>query len=773
MLRKLRRILCFGLCLVVALAMLLTFNGKADALGRGSSPGDLSEGADAIVAGTVVSAVGFWNADGTGIYSKVVISVEQSFKGPPSGSTITVIVPGGTIDGICQRLSDTPRFAAGDRPTLFLRQLFAEQISEKGLAISEMSLPVFELHGSHQARLHTTSRGGDDLPFGSLSDPVTGTSTDDGSESGTLQVESGTLEVDQSGFVYNGMKWFGNWPVVDYKVNAPDSASNMAVQNAASSWSSAGSEFSFDYTGTHTRAGGYRYNGVNEIVWYNLGSDGPLARAIWWYDPDTGEIVEADMEFNSYYTWSTATPTPLGSFDVETVALHEFGHWLSLGHSDIEEAIMWPYYKGAQRTLHDDDIAGIRYIYGAAVSYTISGIILDGEGTPLQGVSVSASGGHEQTVTSNDDGVYAVTGVQEGALAINITPTKSGYSFDPVGRIVGGPVTANIVDQDFTATQVAPPFDVVGSWLLSVNDGAYQHDMYITVHSETGELTGWGGAPARSGPDGYSTTWTLTGQVTGYEVEITVYYDDSAYTATITGTIDAGCDFMSGGAGTGGVTDWEATRVPCNLEGTWLLSVNDGRYQHDMYITVHSETGELTGWGGAPARSGPDGYSTTWTLTGQVTGYEVEITVYYDDSAYTATITGTIDAGCDFMSGGAGTGGVTDWEATRVPCNLEGTWLLSVNDGRYQHDMYITVHSETGELTGWGGAPAGAGPDGYSTTWTLTGQVTGYEVEITVYYDDSAYTATITGTIDIGCYSMSGGAGTGGVTDWEATRVDE
>ncbi|KAK1556746.1 hypothetical protein Q3G72_011282 [Acer saccharum] len=53
-----------------------------------------------------------------------------------------------------------------------------------------------------------------------------------------------------------------------------------------------------------------------------------------------------------------------GSFDLETVALHEIGHLLGLGHSQVQGAIMWPSIPaGTTKGLHRDDIEGIRALY--------------------------------------------------------------------------------------------------------------------------------------------------------------------------------------------------------------------------------------------------------------------------------------------------------------------------------------------------------------------------------------------------------------------------
>ncbi|XP_050225730.1 metalloendoproteinase 3-MMP-like [Mercurialis annua] len=53
-----------------------------------------------------------------------------------------------------------------------------------------------------------------------------------------------------------------------------------------------------------------------------------------------------------------------GAMDLETVALHEIGHLLGLGHSSVEGAIMAPTISsGVTKGLHRDDIQGIRVLY--------------------------------------------------------------------------------------------------------------------------------------------------------------------------------------------------------------------------------------------------------------------------------------------------------------------------------------------------------------------------------------------------------------------------
>lgn len=52
--------------------------------------------------------------------------------------------------------------------------------------------------------------------------------------------------------------------------------------------------------------------------------------------------------------------------DLLTVAAHEIGHTLGLGHSDDPNALMFPSYRGPHRFLDDDDIAGAQSLYGVA-----------------------------------------------------------------------------------------------------------------------------------------------------------------------------------------------------------------------------------------------------------------------------------------------------------------------------------------------------------------------------------------------------------------------
>lgn len=84
------------------------------------------------------------------------------------------------------------------------------------------------------------------------------------------------------------------------------------------------------------------------------GPGGTLAHA---FAPEDGRF-----HYDGDESWSVgAVPQ---SFDLETVALHEIGHLLGLGHSEVEGAIMYPAIaSGTTKGLHQDDILGIRALY--------------------------------------------------------------------------------------------------------------------------------------------------------------------------------------------------------------------------------------------------------------------------------------------------------------------------------------------------------------------------------------------------------------------------
>src|SRR6478752_1803260 len=84
-----------------------------------------------------------------------------------------------------------------------------------------------------------------------------------------------------------------------------------------------------------------------------------------------------------------------GAFDVESVALHEFGHILGLAHSSATDAVMAPTIDDGvtRRVLSDDDVQGVRSLYPQVVALIArnSGLAVD-----VAGASTSAGAAVQQ-----------------------------------------------------------------------------------------------------------------------------------------------------------------------------------------------------------------------------------------------------------------------------------------------------------------------------------------------------------------------------------------
>jgi hypothetical protein len=70
--------------------------------------------------------------------------------------------------------------------------------------------------------------------------------------------------------------------------------------------------------------------------------------------------IAGDMNFNTNMAFNVGT-----TYDLQTVALHEFGHAFGMGHSAFTTAAMYPSYNGKKQALSADDVTGIQGIYGA------------------------------------------------------------------------------------------------------------------------------------------------------------------------------------------------------------------------------------------------------------------------------------------------------------------------------------------------------------------------------------------------------------------------
>jgi hypothetical protein len=182
------------------------------------------------------------------------------------------------------------------------------------------------------------------------------------------------------------------------------------------------------------------------------GMDRVLGATSFLVDVLTGEIVEADVFFNTAVDWSVASNGEAGRFDLRSVATHEIGHFLGLGHSAIGEtelrpdltrrvlatgAVMFPISLGrgqvADRTLQPDDVAGASELYPTDAFTERTGVItgrvrLDGRG--VFGAHVVAfspsSGSLIGGFALGADGEFRIGGLAPGAHVLRVEPLDDG-----------------------------------------------------------------------------------------------------------------------------------------------------------------------------------------------------------------------------------------------------------------------------------------------------------------------------------------------------------
>ena len=176
--------------------------------------------------------------------------------------------------------------------------------------------------------------------------------------------------------------------------------------------------------------------------------DRVLGATTFLFDETTGVLVEADIFFNSAFEWSTVAGGESNRFDLESVAVHEIGHFLGLGHSAIGEtellaeggrrvlgsgAVMFPIALGrgsiADRVLQPDDIAGVSDLYPAArfeeSTGGVRGRVRKG-GTPVLGAHVVAFNVRTRTLVGafalGADGDFQILGLEPGPHVLRVEP---------------------------------------------------------------------------------------------------------------------------------------------------------------------------------------------------------------------------------------------------------------------------------------------------------------------------------------------------------------
>ena len=151
----------------------------------------------------------------------------------------------------------------------------------------------------------------------------------------------------------------------------------------------------------------------------------------------TGQITEADIVLNPSFTGSGglgwSSDGTFDTFDIEGTLVHEVGHLLGLNHSGVAGATMQPRQGRnglvpvvTNRTLEDDDLLGLRSLYGQRTPQTVStlrGRVTFTTGAPYgAGAHVWAENSltgriHGSSITKSD-GSYEIQQLPSGSYRV-------------------------------------------------------------------------------------------------------------------------------------------------------------------------------------------------------------------------------------------------------------------------------------------------------------------------------------------------------------------
>jgi hypothetical protein len=140
----------------------------------------------------------------------------------------------------------------------------------------------------------------------------------------------------------------------------------------------------------------------HDDVWPYNDANNTLGLTTITYDPDTGELDDADMEINSTVPLTVGGAVPTDGYDFQSIITHETGHFFGMAHSTEDTATMFAHYTPGStemRLLKDDDMAGICSIYPPDGTRTVSTSVATSGSIPESACDPSPNGGWQSACT--------------------------------------------------------------------------------------------------------------------------------------------------------------------------------------------------------------------------------------------------------------------------------------------------------------------------------------------------------------------------------------
>ena len=407
---------------------------------------ELAKDSERVVLGTVKSFETCVDHKAGGVSTAVTIEVARDLKPAVAGGTaseVTVVVPGGAFGQLVLRVSTSAEFTAGEQVVAFLRRGDDGRLG---------------LTGEFQGKFSVEPGGG-----------VAGAGVGLASfERKVRQAVAGTLPLSEdplgsaagygeAAFATSGPKWFAQDIPVRYYLNPNEGMPpQLTAANVQTAWTNAfntwqndpGSDISFSFQGTTTRDSGADQcgpsmpDGNNDLTWGIVSaphSASTLAITFTCFGQG-GQMLDADIEFDAdaahfLNKWRTDGTGSCGSgvVDLESVALHEIGHFIGLSHPSSNSCVfgtnggcpvMNASYEGVQHNLCQDERDGVAAIYPAANPPTPSPTTTAGP-SPTSSFTPGPTATHTATVPPTATRTPTLTGTPTATRTPTNTPTPS------------------------------------------------------------------------------------------------------------------------------------------------------------------------------------------------------------------------------------------------------------------------------------------------------------------------------------------------------------